>query len=508
MDKVPAKLACLGLMFGSGAAWSAVQAGDGATRPRSDALANLARDSAHLDQLAAAIASTTPSVPETDTHAAHHRAATASSSAAHGPMSDGAAHGAPRYVAPDAVALELPAPTSTSTSTTTTTTTTATPSVDEVVSAQLEAISASAHGNRAHHVAPDAVVIQFDDPRATADALERVAPVSTAVTQGNEVAADAAQKSSTPAVASTASNTSNASNASNAPNAPNASMISKTHAVESRMRLNAARLTEPPSPNVITSLGAVSVASADDDAANASTPTTQAAQRQVANVAPAEGLAGIKIEPAGLTFAKATPLTPDTPNVPTLPRTTDPLPLAPAGAATARSAWTLSTPAPLASNGKDDTAPRAPTQGGDGSKNWTEMKVSDARLDEMRGGFDIATGLQIAFGIERAVFVNGQLVAVTSFNIPNLAQITVPQAQQLAQALNSATIVQTGAGNIAPTTILPGSSAATIIQNTLNNQSIKALTTVNAAVNTLAQFKASNVQSTINSAIANTILPR
>src|ERR1700722_9259685 len=136
---------------------------------------------------------------------------------------------------------------------------------------------------------------------------------------------------------------------------------------------------------------------------------------------------------------------------------------------------------------------------------WPEIKVSDARLDEMRGGFDVAPGLQVAFGIERMVFVNGQLVATTNFNIPNGAQITGPQAQMLANALGTTTLVQNGPGNSFQPSAGSASGATTIVQNSLNNQDIKALTTINATVNTLGAYKALNLQSTLDRAIANTV---
>jgi hypothetical protein len=136
---------------------------------------------------------------------------------------------------------------------------------------------------------------------------------------------------------------------------------------------------------------------------------------------------------------------------------------------------------------------------------WPEIKLSDARLDEMRGGFDIAPGLQVAFGIERMVFVNGQLVATTNFNIPNVAQITGPQAQMLANALGTTTLVQNGPGNTFQPSAGSASGAATIVQNSLNNQDIKALTTINATVNTLGAYKALNLQSTLDRAIANAV---
>ncbi len=136
---------------------------------------------------------------------------------------------------------------------------------------------------------------------------------------------------------------------------------------------------------------------------------------------------------------------------------------------------------------------------------WPEIKVSDARLDEMRGGFDIAPGLQVAFGIERMVFINGQLVATTNFNIPNVSQITAQQAQTLASAPNKTRLVQNGPGNSYQPSPGQTSGAATIVQNTLNNQDIKALTTINATVNTLGAYKALNLQSTLNQAIANSV---
>jgi hypothetical protein len=150
---------------------------------------------------------------------------------------------------------------------------------------------------------------------------------------------------------------------------------------------------------------------------------------------------------------------------------------------------------PLASDEADTSLPA----------DWPEIKVSDARLDTLRGGFDVAPGLEVAFGIERMVFVNGELVATTNFNIPNVAQITGPQAQMLANALGTTTLVQNGPGNSFQPAAGSGSSAATIVQNTLNNQDIKALTTINATVNTLAAYKALNLQSTLDRAIANAV---
>ena len=190
--------------------------------------------------------------------------------------------------------------------------------------------------------------------------------------------------------------------------------------------------------------------------------------------------------------------------------------------------------------------------------------VAQERLDELRGGFDVGAGLQVSFGIERAVFINGALVVSTSLNIPDVSRITADQASRLAAALGVAVgagatattavnnalaanpvtagmassstgssgsssssssagtsagatgspgtsvtslpamaiaagsvvvttngllnLVQNGPGNSAAAGALAG-SPATVIQNTLNNQSIQSLVTINAGVNTLQAFR-------------------
>jgi hypothetical protein len=203
--------------------------------------------------------------------------------------------------------------------------------------------------------------------------------------------------------------------------------------------------------------------------------------------------------------------------------------------------------------------------------------VSHDKLDELRGGFD-AGGLQVSFGIDRAVYVNGSLVVSTSLTIPDIRAITAEQATRLAAAIQTATNVgavaqsavgsalagagigtngapgtssatagsasasasaaagQPGASSASaglPTTVIgtatgavstngllalvqngSGNSAlagaqgnglantpATIIQNSLNNQSIQNLTTISTSVNTLAAFRAQVAASTLNSVL-------
>lgn len=199
--------------------------------------------------------------------------------------------------------------------------------------------------------------------------------------------------------------------------------------------------------------------------------------------------------------------------------------------------------------------------------------VAQERLDDLRGGFDVGAGLQVSFGIERAVFINGALVVATSLTIPDVSRITAAQASQLAVALGVAagagagagaavssalaanpvtgtngsstasssssstgtsasatgnpgttltslpatavsagsavvttngalSLIQNGPGNSAAASMLAG-TPATVIQNTLNNQSIQNLVTINAGVNTLQAFRAQVASSTLNNALLN-----
>ncbi|MDR3383416.1 hypothetical protein [Cupriavidus basilensis] len=201
--------------------------------------------------------------------------------------------------------------------------------------------------------------------------------------------------------------------------------------------------------------------------------------------------------------------------------------------------------------------------------------VAQERLDDLRGGFDVGSGLQVSFGIERSVLINGALVVSTSLTIPDVSRITADQATRLAAALGIATgagaaaatavgnalasnpvtagtsgangssaaggsssstgtsasasgsagtavtslpataiaaagaavttngvlsLIQNGPGNSAAASMLAG-APVTVIQNTLNNQSIQNLVTINAGVNTLQAFRAQVANATLNNAL-------
>lgn len=129
---------------------------------------------------------------------------------------------------------------------------------------------------------------------------------------------------------------------------------------------------------------------------------------------------------------------------------------------------------------------------------WTP--VSQQTLDEQRGGFDLGNGLVASFGIDRAVYVNGNLVTSTSFNVPDIAHMTPAQATAMQTALNTVTVTQVGPNNSFDPSSLGQNTGATVIQNTLNNQHIQSITTINTSTNTINAFRQANFQDALQQA--------
>ena len=134
--------------------------------------------------------------------------------------------------------------------------------------------------------------------------------------------------------------------------------------------------------------------------------------------------------------------------------------------------------------------------------------LDTASLDEVRGGFELEGGsLKFSIGIERAVYINGNLVATNVLNLKDL-QSTAGGAS-VAGALpatpsSGALVVQNGPGNyVAPQVVQ--NPAATVIQNSLNDQKIQSVTTINASVNSLQTVRAMSVQSAIQHGIVSSL---
>lgn len=136
------------------------------------------------------------------------------------------------------------------------------------------------------------------------------------------------------------------------------------------------------------------------------------------------------------------------------------------------------------------------------------LAASDRTLDRMRGGFDLGAGLVVSFGISRAVYVNGQLLTSTSFQLGDITRLTAAQASTLGQQIvRQAQVVQNGPGN----TLEPAAATvplATYIQNTLNDQTLRTQTVIEATSSGLGVLRNLNLQATINRAIADAMANR
>jgi hypothetical protein len=126
---------------------------------------------------------------------------------------------------------------------------------------------------------------------------------------------------------------------------------------------------------------------------------------------------------------------------------------------------------------------------------WTP--IDPARLLDMRGGMELPSGLMLSFGIERAVYVNGELVASANLNIPDVSRITPEQAQALAD-INRGMVVQVGEGNRYDADTLNG---GLVIQNTLDGQDIHSSTTLDVGVDTLDMLQQLNTFDALQGAL-------
>jgi len=138
------------------------------------------------------------------------------------------------------------------------------------------------------------------------------------------------------------------------------------------------------------------------------------------------------------------------------------------------------------------------------------LALADESLDDIRGGFEFAdSSLKVSFGIERAVFINGQLVTSTVLNVKDLQGAVgggvPPQVVVSGGATpGSIGVVQNGSGNDFAAQV-GANLGGTVIQNTLNNQKIQNVTTINATVNSAQMMRAMTVQSAVHNGIVNSL---
>ena len=104
--------------------------------------------------------------------------------------------------------------------------------------------------------------------------------------------------------------------------------------------------------------------------------------------------------------------------------------------------------------------------------------VIDRELDTMRGGFTSSNGLEVFFGIEQAVFIDGIVQVATNFNTSSIATM-VPQK------VNELSTLTTNVETIS-------SQLNTLVQNSQDQRVIDSITLINATVSNLGVFNQLN----------------
>ncbi len=132
-----------------------------------------------------------------------------------------------------------------------------------------------------------------------------------------------------------------------------------------------------------------------------------------------------------------------------------------------------------------------------------QVAVAETSLDRVRGGFSV-NGLNISFGIERAVYINGSLVTSTSMNVTELGQVAAGRGVTTLDA-GTIALIQNGSGNSVATGSLSPATIGTVIQNTLDGQKIQNVTVINATANSLGMFRSLNLQSSLRGAVIDSL---
>lgn len=135
------------------------------------------------------------------------------------------------------------------------------------------------------------------------------------------------------------------------------------------------------------------------------------------------------------------------------------------------------------------------------------VAVDPATLEQARGGFIAASGLEVSLGIERTVTLNGNVVSRTNLTIPDIGRLSADQAREAGQALSAINLVRSGSDGMALPPAIQAAPGATLIQNSLNGQQIDSRTVINSSVNTLGLLTSLNFQGSLGDAIARSARP-
>lgn len=135
----------------------------------------------------------------------------------------------------------------------------------------------------------------------------------------------------------------------------------------------------------------------------------------------------------------------------------------------------------------------------DPSAEWTP--VNEEQLDELRGGFELPSGLALSLGIERLVSINGNVVSRTHVDFSSLHPFTETQVRETQDALSSVKLIQNGSDNIYQAGEAAQVAGGVVIQNTLNDQLIRSQTVISSTVNSASLLKTLNFQGSLSDAL-------
>lgn len=146
--------------------------------------------------------------------------------------------------------------------------------------------------------------------------------------------------------------------------------------------------------------------------------------------------------------------------------------------------------------------PTSATHASDHPVLFANAALDDATLDAQRGGFATPGGLQMSFGIERAVYVNGVLESTTHLRLEDLGQVvaSLPPGATLA-------VVQNGAGNSFEAS-LPPVTLGTVVQNSLDDQTLQVFSTIDITVNSAELLSGIRLDMSLQDALNRSSLAR
>ena len=113
--------------------------------------------------------------------------------------------------------------------------------------------------------------------------------------------------------------------------------------------------------------------------------------------------------------------------------------------------------------------------------------VNDRILDSMRGGYTSSAGLEITFGIETAVFIDGILQSITTFNSISPV-LNLPDSRVIGQNTGLLSTMDAEAVN---------SRLVTTVQNSQDHKIINTITQINATVSCIDLYRKSNFMSSL-----------